>query len=46
MTHLYNTVHETVPKQCMPSRFSHVQLFETLWTVAHQDPLSTDILQA
>ena len=22
------------------SRFSHVQLFVTLWTVAHQDPLS------
>ena len=24
----------------MPSRFSHVQLFVTLWTVAHQAPLS------
>ena len=26
---------------CMPSLFSHVQLFVTLWTVAHQAPLST-----
>ena len=26
----------------MPSRFSHVQLFVTLWTVAHQAPLSMD----
>ena len=25
---------------CMVSRFSHVRLFETLWTVAHQAPLS------
>ena len=25
---------------CMLSRFSHVPLFETLWTVAHQAPLS------
>ena len=25
---------------CMLSRFSHVQLFETLWTVAHGVPLS------
>ena len=24
----------------MASRFSHVQLFATLWTVAHQAPLS------
>ena len=24
----------------MPSHFSHVQLFATLWTVAHQPPLS------
>ena len=24
----------------MLSRFSHVQLFETLWSVAHQSPLS------
>ena len=26
---------------CMQSRFSHVQLYATLWTAAHQDPLST-----
>ena len=25
---------------CMLSHFSHVQLFATLWTVAHQSPLS------
>ena len=28
------------------SRSSHIQLFETLWTVAHQVPLSMQILQA
>ena len=26
---------------CMLSCFSHIQLFATLWTVAHQAPLST-----
>ena len=30
----------------MLSRFSRVQLFTTLWTVAHQAPLSMGILQA
>ena len=25
---------------CVLSHFSHVQLLATLWTVAHQDPLS------
>ena len=25
---------------CILSRFSHVQLCETVWTVAHQSPLS------
>ena len=25
---------------CMLNRFSHVQLFETLWIVAHKAPLS------
>ena len=25
---------------CVPSHFSYVQLFETLWTIAHQAPLS------
>ena len=24
---------------CVPSHFSYVQLFETLWTIAHQAPL-------
>ena len=27
---------------CMLSRFSHVQLFVTPWTVAHQVPLSPE----
>ena len=27
---------------CMLSHFGHVQLFVTLWTVAHQPPLSWD----
>ena len=32
---------------CMLSDFSHVQLFATLWTVAHQPPLSVHgIVQA
>ena len=31
---------------CMLSRFSHVQLFVTPWTVAHQASLSMGILQA
>ena len=31
---------------CMLSRSSHVRLFETLWTVVHQAPLSIGILQA
>ena len=31
---------------CVLSHFSHVQLFETLWTMAHQVPLFTGILQA
>ena len=29
---------------CVLSRFSHVQLFATLWTVAHQVPLYSGIL--
>ena len=28
-------------RACVLSRFSRVQLFATLWTVAHQAPLST-----
>ena len=31
---------------CMLSCFSHIRLFVTLWTVAHQAPLSMGILQA
>ena len=31
---------------CLLSRFSHVQLCATLWTVARQAPLSMAILQA
>ena len=31
---------------CVLSRFSRVRLFATLWTVAHQAPLSMGILQA
>ena len=31
---------------CVVSCFSHVQLFETLWTIACQAPLSMGILQA
>ena len=31
---------------CMLSCFSHLQLFVTPWTVAHQAPLSKGILQA
>ena len=30
----------------MPSSFSRVRLFATLWTVGRQAPLSTGILQA
>ena len=25
---------------CIPSHFSHIRLFATLWTIAHQTPLS------
>ena len=30
---------------CVLGSFSHVQLFETPWTVAHQAPLSMGFLQ-
>ena len=30
---------------CLPSRFSHVQLFAMLWTITRQGPLSMGILQ-
>ena len=28
---------------CLPSHFSHVQLFATLWTIACQAPLSMGV---
>ena len=31
--------------QCMLSLFNHVQLFVTLWTVAHQAPLSMEFFR-
>ena len=31
---------------CWASSLSHIQLFATLWTIAHQAPLSMGILQA
>jgi len=34
---VYDTKDEFI---CMLSHFSHIQLFETLWTTAHQAPLS------
>ena len=38
---LGKNTHPVLILQCpMPSRFSHVQLFATPWTVAHQTPLS------
>ena len=36
----------SLPSKCMVSRFSHVQLYATLRTVARQAPLSMGILQA
>ena len=33
----------TTPRACMLSRFSRVRLFVTLWTVAHQAPLSMGV---
>ena len=37
-----STLHNTELHACMLSCFSHVQLFVTLWTVAHQAPLSLE----
>ena len=39
-------VKSELPCACVLSHFSHVQLFETLWTITHQAPLSMGILQA
>ena len=36
----YSSTDEWIKNACMLSHFSHVQLFATLWTVAHQAPLS------
>ena len=33
---------EVVTVHTLLSRFSHVRLFATVWTVAHQDPLYMD----
>ena len=35
-------IKQVISNACMLSHFSHVQLFLTLWTVAHQAPLSTE----
>ena len=42
----YRNVRYIINSLCVLSHFSHVQLFATLWTVAHQAPLSMGILQA
>ena len=36
----YRNVRYIINSLCVLSHFSHVQLFATLWTVAHQAPLS------
>ena len=35
-----------ISDECVPSHFSHVRLFATLWNVTHQAPLLMGILQA
>ena len=35
-----NTLEKKDLHTCLPSHFSHVRLFETLWAVARQTPLS------
>ena len=37
---IFNSLQGKITGACLLSRFSHVRLFETLWTVAHQAPLS------
>ena len=39
--HVYIWIYMCV-RACVLSHFSHVQLFATLWTVAHQAPLSME----
>ena len=42
----YRNVRYIINSLCVLSHFSHVQLFVTLWTIAHQATLSMGILQA
>ena len=35
-------LHYHLSHQCVLSRFSHIQLFATLWTTTHQTPLSME----
>ena len=37
---IYLAKYQVILRVPVLSRFSHIQLFVTLWTVAHQDPLS------
>ena len=37
---IFNSLQGKITGACLLSRFSHVRLFETLWTLAHQAPLS------
>ena len=46
MTWLDGTATSTDMRVCVLSCFSGVWLFETLWTVSSQSPLSTGVLQA
>ena len=39
---IFNSLQGKITGACLLSRFSHVRLFETLWTVAHQAPLSME----
>ena len=39
-TCIYKIYNEIIIHVCTPSHFSHVQLCATLWTIAHQAPLS------
>ena len=37
---IFNSLQGKITGACLLSHFSHVRLFDTLWTVAHQAPLS------
>ena len=43
--HMCVCVHSAYVYVCLLSGFSHVQLFATLWIVAHQAPLSMGFLR-